>query len=93
MQDQVTDIMSQEESFIKGTQKDILTTDQVYKLVRGETPNIEQNKPNVPSPFSNTDTRPTAVSKAKSTGSIYSASAHTPEKPPEDESWKNWDES
>ena len=93
MQDQVTDIMSQEDSFIKGTQKDILTTDQVYKLVRGETPNIEQNKPNVPSPFSDTDTRPTAVSKAKSTGSIYSASAHTPEKPPEDESWKNWDES
>ena len=93
LESQVSEIMSQEESFIKGTQNDILTTDQVYKLVRGEGPEIQEQKTDVPSPFSNTDTRPTAVSKAKSTGSIYSASAHTPEKPPTDESWKNWDES
>lgn len=71
--------------------RELLTTDQLYKLVRGEMPEFEQkNDDNVPSPFA-TDTRPRPAQKK--TGSIYQASTHTPENPPTDESWKNWDES
>ena len=73
--------------------KEILTTDELYKLVRGELPTIEENNKNVPSPFANADTRIRKSESAAIGGSINRASIHTPENPPTDDSWKNWDES
>ena len=72
---------------------EILTTDQLYKLVRGEVPEMEQQQSNVPSPFSDVDTRVKSQPKKKTGGSINKASSYTHENPPTDESWKNWDES
>ena len=74
-------------------QQEILTTDQLYKLVRGELPDAEQEQTNVPSPFSDADTRVRKQSPGKTGGSINKASSYTHENPPSDESWKNWDES
>ena len=71
--------------------QEILTTDQLYKIVRGELPDSEQQT-NVPSPFSDVDTRVRATPKTKTGGSINKASSYTHENPPTDESWKNWDE-
>jgi hypothetical protein len=72
--------------------QEMLTTDQLYKLVRGEMPDEEDKGSNVPSPFANADTRIRPSTQTKVGGSINRASAHTPENPPTDESWKNWDE-
>jgi len=72
--------------------REILTTDQLYKLVRGELPEGEQQESNVPSPFSDADTRVKTQTKPKTGGSINRASSYTHENPPTDESWKNWDE-
>jgi len=71
--------------------QEILTTDQLYKLVRGELPE-ESGQANVPSPFSDADTRVKTPTKTKTGGSINRASSYTHENPPTDESWKNWDE-
>ncbi len=73
--------------------QEMLTTDQLYKLVRGEVPDFEEDSNNVPSPFANVDTRVTKSAPAKVGGSINRASTFTPENPPSDDSWKNWDES
>lgn len=73
--------------------QDILTTDQLYKLVRGEVPEMEQKQTNVPSPFSDADTRVRTQTPKKTGGSINKASSYTHENPPTDESWKSWDES
>ena len=72
--------------------QDMLTTDQLYKLMRGEVPTVEQQNQNVPSPFVDVDTRIRKMPDTKVGGSINKASFHTPENPPTDESWKNWDE-
>ena len=72
--------------------QDMLTTDQLYKLMRGEVPTVEEKSNNVPSPFANADTRATKKAETKVGGSINKASIHTPENPPNDDSWKNWDE-
>ena len=73
--------------------QEILTTDQLYKLVRGEVPEMEQRQENVPSPFSDADTRVRSQVPKKTGGSINKASSYTHENPPTDESWKSWDES
>ena len=73
--------------------QEILTTDQLYKLVRGEVPEMEEKQTNVPSPFSDADTRVRTQTPKKTGGSINRASSYTHENPPTDESWKNWDES
>ena len=73
--------------------QEILTTDQLYKLVRGEVPEMEARQTNVPSPFSDADTRVQSKTPKKTGGSINRASSYTHENPPTDESWKNWDES
>ena len=72
--------------------QEMLTTDQLYKLVRGEMPTEDERKSDVPSPFANADTRVRSSPQTKVGGSINRASIHTPENPPTDESWKNWDE-
>ena len=73
--------------------QEIMTTDQLYRLVRGELPDSEAPQSNVPSPFSDADTRVKSQPKKKTGGSINRASSYTHENPPTDESWKNWDES
>ena len=73
--------------------QEILTTDQLYKLVRGEVPEMEEKQTNVPSPFSDADTRVRNQTPKKTGGSINKASSYTHENPPTDESWKSWDES
>lgn len=73
--------------------QEILTTDQLYKLVRGEVPDMEARQTNVPSPFSDADTRVQSKTPKKTGGSINRASSYTHENPPTDESWKSWDES
>ena len=72
--------------------QDMLTTDQLYKLMRGEVPTIEEQTNNVPSPFADVDTRIRKNTETKVGGSINKASNYTAENPPKDESWKNWDE-
>jgi hypothetical protein len=72
--------------------QEMLTTDQLYKLVRGEMPVEEDRASDVPSPFANADTRVRSSTQSKVGGSINRASSYTPENPPTDESWKNWDE-
>ena len=73
--------------------KEILTTDELYQLVRGEVPGSGEKEVVVPSPFTGVDTRTRTATTTKVGGSINRASIHTPENPPKDESWKNWDES
>ena len=73
--------------------QEIMTTDQLYRLVRGELPDSETPQSNVPSPFSDADTRVKSQPKKKTGGSINRASSYTHENPPTDESWKSWDES
>ena len=89
---QIQDSMFEHSNNPNNFNQEIMTTDQLYQLVRGEVPEQNSPKQNVPSPFANQDTRPSAVKQAKSSGSIYSASTHTPENPPTDDSWKSWDE-
>lgn len=72
---------------------EMLTTDDLYKLVRGEIPERESpTQQEVPSPFVNQDTRVKTVQPSSTGGSINRASNYTPENPPTDDSWKNWDE-
>jgi len=73
-------------------ENEILTTDQLYKLVRGEVPEAREQVSNVPSPFANVDTRVQKPAPSKEGGSINKASTFTPENPPTDDSWKNWDD-
>jgi len=91
-QEQMIGAMNPIENELNSNQE-ILTTDQLYKLVRGEVPEMEQQQSNVPSPFSDADTRVKSQPKKKTGGSINKASSYTHENPPTDESWKNWDES
>ena len=91
-QQQIVEAMNPYEQQMDPNQE-ILTTDQLYKLVRGEVPEMEQQQTNVPSPFSDADTRVKAPTKTRTGGSINRASSYTHENPPTDESWKNWDES
>lgn len=84
------------EDGLMSTPQDMLTTDDLYRLVRGELPQGEDPSQDVPSPFTDSDTRVTSrVStpvKKNTGGSINRASSYTPENLPKDESWKNWDE-
>lgn len=91
-QQQVVNAMDPFEQELNSNQE-ILTTDQLYKLVRGEVPEMEQQQTNVPSPFSDADTRVRSQTPKKTGGSINKASSYTHENPPTDESWKSWDES
>ena len=91
-QQQIVEAMNPYEQQMDPKQE-ILTTDQLYKLVRGEVPEMEQQQTNVPSPFSDADTRVKTPTKKNTGGSINRASSYTHENPPTDESWKNWDES
>jgi hypothetical protein len=70
---------------------EIPTTDELYKLIRGEMPMPEDGDKPVPGPFADADTRIRTATAAKISGSINKASIHTPENPPKDDSWKNWD--
>lgn len=72
---------------------DMLTTDDLYKLVRGELPEEQPRQFDVPSPFTDSDTRASQVKPTKTGGSINRASGYTPENLPKDDSWKSWDES
>ena len=81
-----------EEQPIQTASPDILTTDQIYRLMKGEDPTtLVEREP--PSPFSNADTRVKPTSSSSTGGSTNIASEFTPEKLPEDNSWKKWDES
>ena len=91
-QQQIVEAMNPYEQQMDPNQE-ILTTDQLYKLVHGEVPEMEQQQTNVPSPFSDADTRVKTPTKTRTGGSINRASSYTHENPPTDESWKNWDES
>ena len=91
-QQQIAEAMNPYEQEMSSNQE-MLTTDQLYKLVRGELPDSEPEQVNVPSPFSDVDTRAKTPAKSKTGGSINRASTYTHENPPTDESWKNWDES
>ena len=91
-QQQIVEAMNPYEQQMNPNQE-ILTTDQLYRLVRGELPENEPQQSNVPSPFSDADTRIKTPTKAKVGGSINKASSYTHENPPTDESWKSWDES
>lgn len=73
-------------------EQEILTTDQLYKLVRGEVPEKREQVSSVPSPFANADTRVQKAVASKEGGSINRASTYTHENPPSDDSWKNWDD-
>jgi hypothetical protein len=71
---------------------EIPTTDELYKLIRGEMPIPEEGESSVPSPFADADTRIRTPKATKVGGSINKASFHTPENPPKDDSWEKWDE-
>jgi len=71
---------------------EIPTTDELYKLIRGEMPIPEDGGESVPGPFADADTRIRTPAATKVGGSINKPSFHTPENPPKDDSWKNWDE-
>ena len=71
---------------------EIPTTDELYKLIRGELPMQEEGGASVPSPFADADTRIRTPTATKVGGSINKASFHTPENPPKDDSWEKWDE-
>ncbi len=74
-------------------QMEMLTTEQVYQMIRGEMPEMNPQENEVPSPFANVDTRPRKNIEIKSKGgSINTPSGYTHENPPKDDSWKNWDE-
>ena len=90
-QQQIAGAMNPYEQEMSSNQE-MLTTDQLYKLVRGELPDSEPEQANVPGPFSDADTRVKTPAKSKTGGSINRASTYTHENPPTDESWKNWDE-
>jgi len=80
-----------EELPIQTAGPDILTTDQIYRLMKGEDPTtLVEREP--PSPFSNADTRVKPTPPSSTGGSSNVASGFTPEKPPKDDSWKKWDE-
>jgi len=71
---------------------EILTTDQIYRLMKGEDPTtLVEREP--PSPFSNIDTRVKEISSSSTGGSGNVASGFTPDNLPVDDSWKKWDES
>ena len=90
-QQQIAGAMNPYEQEMSSNQE-MLTTDQLYKLVRGELPDSEPEQANVPSPFSDADTRAKTPVQSKTGGSINRASTYTHENPPKDDSWKNWDE-
>ena len=69
----------------------MLTTDQIYHLMRGKVPEISA-EPEIPSPFANKDTRQQEIAKKQPGGSTNTASNFTAEQPPTDELWKGWDE-
>jgi len=70
---------------------DVLTTDQIYRLMKGEDPTtLVEREP--PSPFSNADTRVKPTPTSSTGGSSNIASGFTPEQLPDDDSWKKWDE-
>ena len=92
IQDPLTITTEQYNEGLMETPQDMLTTDDLYKLVRGELPNDQPDTPDVPSPFSDTDTRVVTPKKSATGGSINKASSYTPESLPADDSWKNWDE-
>ena len=71
---------------------EIPTTDELYKLIRGEIPITGDGEDSVPGPFADADTRIRTPAATKVGGSINKPSVHTPENPPKDDSWKNWDE-
>jgi hypothetical protein len=81
-----------EEQPVQTASPDILTTDQIYRLMKGEDPTtFVEREP--PSPFSNIDTRVKEISSSSTGGSGNIASGFTPDNMPVDDSWKKWDES
>ena len=90
-QQQMVESMNPYEQNLNQNQE-IMTTDQLYRLVRGELPDGENEQANVPSPFSDADTRVKSQAKTNTGGSINKPSSYTHENPPTDESWKSWDE-
>ncbi len=81
-----------EEQPVQTANPDILTTDQIYRLMKGEDPTtLVEREP--PSPFSNVDTRTKPIPSSSTGGSGNVASEFTPDNLPVDDSWKKWDES
>lgn len=81
-----------EEQPVQTASPDILTTDQIYRLMKGEDPTtLVEREP--PSPFSNVDTRAKPIPSSSTGGSGNVASEFTPDNLPVDDSWKKWDES
>ena len=69
----------------------MLTTDQIYQMMRGNLPD-ENKQENVPPPFADVKETVPVVQKKETMGSANKASSHTSEKPPADDSWRKWDE-
>ena len=70
----------------------MLTTDQIYQMMRGNLPD-EKSRVDVPPPFADVkDVTPVVQQSQKPGGSANKASSHTSEKPPADDSWRKWDE-
>jgi uncharacterized membrane protein len=81
-----------EDQPVQTASPDILTTDQVYRLMKGEDPTtLVEREP--PSPFSNVDTRTKPIPSSSTGGSGNVASEFTLDNLPVDHSWKKWDES
>jgi len=69
----------------------MLTTDQIYQMMRGNLPD-ESGQKNIPPPFVDVKEVTPVVQRKKTGGSANKALSHTSEKPPADDSWRKWDE-
>jgi len=69
----------------------MLTTDQIYQMMRGNLPD-ETSQENIPPPFVDVKDIVPVVQKKEGGGSANKASSHTSGKAPADDSWRKWDE-
>ena len=69
----------------------MLTTDQIYQMMRGNLPD-ESRQENIPPPFVDVKKIVPVVQKKEVGGSANKASSHTSGKAPADDSWRKWDE-
>ena len=91
IQNQMTGAMTPPEDEIPLAQGEMLTTNDIYQMMRGNLPDQEESE--IPPPFAGVEVKRTPISKKSTGGSSNKASNYTAERPPEDESWKKWDES
>jgi uncharacterized membrane protein len=69
----------------------MLTTDQIYQMMRGNLPD-ESGQKNIPPPFVDVKEVTPVVQRKETGGSANKTSSHTSEKLPADDSWRKWDE-